>query len=215
MLWLQADRGITHTATVSAWTDQSGAGNNYAAGVAEPAYSASSWPGSKPNITYTGAEILVGSTSVLATTAITICVRTQYTQNSSEATAFGMQFVGFHYTVNQINGKMKFVGPSGGSTTTAATYNDGTPKSFIMAWDTSLLSGQIDGYVNGVLEAVLGTDTGTIAAANNDKNAIGGEARTGSADSPQFAGDIPLIFVYNRKLSAGEIAQANAYLNSY
>lgn len=216
VLWLQADRGVTQAGTVTAWADQSGNANNYAFSTAAPAYSATGWQGTKPGVTFTGAELLVGGTAVYGTTAVTIGARFASTQSSSEVTLFGMQYNAFHYSLNQFSGKYKFLGPTGGAsnTLTAATQNDGTPKSLIATWDASLAAGSLDLYVNNVIEATLGTDVGATSA-NNDRNAIGGIARVAAADIPQWAGSLGVIVVTSAKLSATDRGLLNAFLNGY
>ncbi len=54
-LWLRADLGVTlNGATVSAWADQSGNGNHFSQGTAaaQPTFTASGGPGSKPGLDF-------------------------------------------------------------------------------------------------------------------------------------------------------------------
>jgi len=215
VLWLQSNLGVTHTTTVSAWADQSSAGNNYAAGVAQPNYSATGWNGTKPDITYTGAEILDGSTSLLSASALTIAILFKTTQApGGDVTLFGMRYNAFHYSFDLTSAKKLRCYLNGAISESNAVLNDGAAHVAIATWDKTLTSGSVDFYIDGTLQTTIGTDVSDIVA-NNDKNAIGGEARQGSADAPQFAGSLPLVIAYSKKLSAGERSNVNSYMSGY
>jgi hypothetical protein len=60
-LMLEADRGITlNGSNVSAWADQSGAGNHFAEASVQPAYQATGGPSSKPAVYFTAGTRMTG-----------------------------------------------------------------------------------------------------------------------------------------------------------
>lgn len=75
-LWLRADKGVTQSGTVSAWTDQSGNANNASQGTSgnRPVYAADGGDG-RPSITYDGTADLLevtDSASIGSTTAFSV-----------------------------------------------------------------------------------------------------------------------------------------------
>jgi hypothetical protein len=70
VLWLRADLGVTlNGSTVSAWADQSSAGNHASQGTAanQPTYSATSGPGSTSGITFDGTADYLAANGVAST----------------------------------------------------------------------------------------------------------------------------------------------------
>lgn len=84
----------------------------------------------------------------------------------------------------------------------AASYTTGSWHHWIITMDTTLGSNKVKVYTNGTLEASGNPSNSSTLNAGADKSSIGKKVST---NSEYFDGEIALVKVYNRVLSASEV----------
>lgn len=208
VLWLRADQKVTlNGTTVSQWDDLSGNGHNVSQATAgiQPAYHASGGSNGQPYLTFSTAidSVLVGSPATPLTDATNWTIfavqQASSTTMSGVSVAVGSQTAVNGYalstnggTRNVLQQALKFC-PDGAQTT---------------AWEIWSAQGGTDVSlsVNGVAQALSG--------ASNQINTPTAALRIGSRDVPDYYwdGGIAEVIIYDRILSASEIAQVTSYL---
>jgi hypothetical protein len=207
VLWLRADMGITLSSGVSAWGDQSGAGNGFSQATrgSQPGFSASGGPNGTPYVSFNGTSS--GMSSSAPVTGITQNW-TQFAllQNNNLTTPSQIIFA-----TGLTNG-WGFDNASGSRGvlnlgTGAQTFGSATSNWELWTnWDTSGVNTTC--HVNG--SAV--TSTGNISpGAGTGGSTLG--ADNGGA-SNWWYGNLGELIVYNRTLTANEIAHVEAYVRA-
>lgn len=223
VLWLRADLGITKDGSdkVSAWADQSGAGNNVtqATGTKQPTWVAGAL-GGQAALSFDGGDVLASAPSNWAAYSTISMAMVFVKDNAAASVAFS------HGVPSSSNGLAWWqdVGAAGrysvavdssGATWTqraASGYSAGTNYVALMTVDTSLAAAsEVTLRVNGTA-VTLGTLVGGDQSGN-----LGGVAVAyciGAQDTtPNFgmSGDIAEVIVCSTAWSASEIASIEAY----
>jgi hypothetical protein len=210
VLWLRADLGIIFATAgstpVMEWADQSGSGNHfYQLGANQPTYSASGGPNGTPCIQFNGtSEGMSSSTSVTAITQNW----TQFALLQNNNLTTGNQLI---FATGLTNGwGFDNAGGTRGVLQLgvgAQTFGSATSNWELWTnWDTSGVNStcQVDGTpitATGNISPVAGTGGSTLGAFN------------GGA-SNWWQGNIGELIIYDRTLTANEIARVDAYVRS-
>lgn len=215
--WFRADLGMTLSGSdVSTWADQSMAGiaPTMTPLNASPQYEASGING-LPDLTFDGmTQSLVGTSSILGTTAITLF---GIFKTSSTTTQFiwGMQYNDYHYSIF-INtdvghpGQLFFFDGAAHSIISPASVADGLPHVFIATYDSG--TGDMNLYIdNGITPVATGTGSGVIGNGVADLNAIGSSTGA-SANDRIFNGSIAEVGSYSVAIGSSDIIALMNYL---
>lgn len=210
VLWLNAGAGVTQSGTVSAWTDQSGAGNSAtSSGAAKPTYVASSTHlNGLPSISYSGTNsmTIANAASLQLTGDFTFAtVVYETTANldncliskgaSGEFDLFCAASVAFEINRNGI------ITSFGG-----ASIVVNTPTIVVISSKNNVITIAVNGakQVNGCVPYV-----GTFTTTNNAVT-IGERS-----DSVTFlTGEQPEVILYNQAQAHNDIAQLTSYLGN-
>lgn len=191
-LWLRSDLGVTNSSGVSAWTDQTGTGNNAAQGTS----------GSRPAVQTDGGDLKAGvnfdgaddflditdSATFASTTAMSVSawVRLETTPGSSYVIM--SQWTGtanrFSLEVNSSRQLVLLLRDSGDTTTSTSTFTSQTISlnqwvHVAMAYDGGLAAGnRVKMYLNGV--SLTGTVSAPTAIGNSAGNFQIGRKDTGN-----------------------------------
>lgn len=205
VLWLRADLGVTlNGSTVSAWADQSGSGNHVSQGTAanQPTFTANDAAcGNKATVAFDGTnDVLTSTNSVVSGNADHTIFLSFVWLTSGVFT--GAVTVGGASTNSTVGSRLTkaFYGGAGvdifgaGTLTTATRYTVGKVHA----------SGNTVGYLAGAVDM----------ASTPAVYAIGAGIRIGSYDSNFATCRIRCALIYNRALTAPEVALVTSYLDS-
>jgi len=215
-LWLKSDAGVTLSGSnVTAWADQSGNGNNAAAGEEFEPTLVANVLNSKPVLRFNGAGQQMALTSNIGGTAYTIFIVCKNNDNENGSM--------FFWATDENYGKYI-------ASITSETYNASARNKFILsendagggegdsiiAWSstavnnnyfigTAMQNGGGKAYSNGS----GGADSLGTFSASNTFDLIGGYGFGYELD-----GDVAEIISYNRAVNSTERQQVEAYLNT-
>ena len=202
VLNLDAGDPRSYPSSGATWTDLSGNGNNGTL-VNGPTYS---------NADGGGALIFDGSTEFVSFSSAPDTVNTGYTIGAwFRATSFGTNAQGLVSYGNETTSQRRALflwdgGSSGIVRLTSSTYGSNILGSTTLALNTwyygvvtVLSTGECKIYLNGVLD---GSGTNTLVSPTSNTLYVG---KTGSSE--YFNGKISFTHIYNRALSAAEVAQ--------
>lgn len=210
VLWLRADLGITTdggvpTARVTHWVDQSGNGNNFAAGVTGPIYNASDASfGNKPTIGggVASGDYLVGPTPAAiigsATAAeIMIAIKSQNAGGNPWANGFGSAAATDY--IEYIDSNIYF----DGFYSARPNFLPGSLGPYVFGNTTS--GAAWTAYLNGT--SVHTDASGSFAASSS--------ALTISGVNHGFPGETAEVLIYNNILSSGNRAKLVSYMRAF
>lgn len=217
-LWLDAAQGTTVTGLgVSAWADQSGAGNNASEGTDadRPAFNATGWSNGLPTVDFDrantesmGITVASGSTSNDYTCFAVIDQRTPTTNIQMLLSTFGGSAdFGPMTPVNPSND----VGILNGAVWKGAAAGDAASGEQYLTWEIDGTNSLLTTYRNGVS---LGTDTFTPTNMRYGSTTRVGSYRGGST-THNFNGEVASMFLYERVLTAQELTVVHIYLDSH
>lgn len=226
ILWLRGDIGITQTSgNISAWTDQSGNGNDatQATSLNQPTYTTNI--NSQKTLTFDGANSFMNlpSFAILGAKTIVTVVRLAATPSVfasvltlkdtagtlSEQTLFassaGYQLVS--YVVD-----MTAFGETSVGYFPISPEIDSNPHSYLVTYNgITVAPGNFTAQFDSTDEAVV--NSGAFARAPSDSASIGARVGVGG-NTFYFQGDIAEIIVYNNVISSGDQIKLNTYLES-
>ena len=207
-LWLKADAGVTHDGSnnVSSWADQTGTYTLAQTGTAEPTYVSGDING-KPAIRMNGSQFLA-STGTLSGINADCTILTVASTSSPSAQQYSI-YVGSGSGSGYANRAMgysssqEFYDTSGSSTVIGQAPSPNTFVTEAATIDSSLTN--VTFYQNGNQ-----TGNGTLSGLLN----VTGGITLGASPAPDnyWQGDIAEVIVYDHKLSASELQQADGYL---
>lgn len=212
VLWLEADLGVTGSNPVTAWADQSGAGNNAAPLVSGPILAASGGPMGGPALTFNGTD----STSIENRAAsLGNAASGQTIFAVFQATSVAAQQIPF-MTANS-------AGPAGGYALSYNAFANAERDVLVVGnayvadannsattnWEAWTVVGSSAGNAQSLRVNGAQRTTGSVAVANQGGYKVGGYG-----GALFFAGSFWAVLVYDRQLSAGEIAIVEAYIRA-
>jgi hypothetical protein len=207
ILWLRADLGVTQAGTVTAWADQSAAGNNFAPGTG-PGFSASGGPlPSQPAITFNGTtqQLLNGTLAAPLSKTLVVVAKTTATSAAQYMAMFsGGAANGIFLNVGNVANKRNLV-IVGVNNESDATANASTAWEAWVVSDTAALRSL---RVNGAAHSL---------DVNNDtESAASPGASLGSyiAGSVHWGGSMWEVMAFNRVLNGTEIGQLEGYIQA-
>lgn len=212
VLWLRADQGITlgTGSQVATWADQSGHGNNVtqATATARPTLSASGGPMGQPCLNFASAslQMLDRASAVVSASPWSAFVVQETSTPASEGFSF---YVGGLSSSNGLgfglNGSDRVIWYSG-----ASILVDGVcPTSTWELWSAVNTGTTTTFSVNGSSQSVTNPTVQPIAP--SAATGIGGSTDT-AADT--WNGSIAEVILYNRALTAPEVALLNSYFST-
>lgn len=201
VLWTRADLGITIATGVSAWTDQSGTGNNLAqpTGANQPAFTASvAALGARPALTYSTTQWIFRDPFVgVLTQPYTVAAVWNLTDNSGTRRLYDGNAGGRDQCFTGVN---NYVIGAGTNISATVTPNTGGHYSI----------GVYNGASGTVAVDTVNLGAGAVGAANAGAMYVGSDF-TGGAN---WIGDIAEVMMYSRALTAAEQTQLNAYFKA-
>lgn len=215
VLWLRADRGVTKDGSnnVSAWKDQSSAGNNasQATGAKQPLWVNAGSPG-LPVIRFAAStHILSGALAHTGTTLTAFVVANRVTQvtNGSplDLTKGANDFADNDSTYfNENDATNDGVWRNGSSVVTFAHPATGTFGVWSMVHDGVNVTARLNGVSQG-----LGASAGAFGIS---KYLINGRSVGGGVETALGNYEIGEAIVYSRNLNAAELSRVDKYLRS-
>ncbi len=212
-LWLDAGQimGLSDGASVSTWPEVSGNGRHasQAVGAKRPAYKATAGPNNTACVRFDGAQTFLDtpafSTFPTKRGTVLIVMKCGFASGYRvPLSIYDGTGVGWQVVVNLTGTKYKWYDTVGDRITTSADSTAAFQlQCFNRTGDTTL-----EFRRNAVLESTF-----TIANNQPDSKVLQAGAFSNSGGSNYFQGDIALILVYSRSLSAAELAQLEAWIN--
>lgn len=209
VLWLEADVGVTGTSPVTAWADQSGTGNNVAPFNTGPTLS-SSGPNGHKAISFDGTdnttiENRAASLGNAATGQTLFCVLKTSSTGAGQIVAMTAN------AASPLGGYAFEIDVNANAERGILVVNNAYVQDSVGSATTNWEAWTIVGNGSSQILRVNGAQrtTGALTPANQSGVKIGGY--TGSLF---YSGLVWALLVYNRGLSAGEVATVEAYIRS-
>lgn len=218
VLWLRADLGVTlNVGNVSAWADQSGAGNNFTQGTGanQPLFQASGF-GGRPNVKFssTGPTTLskIGFASLNGKTGLTSFIVAKDSDNGAHAIAqcgVADSVFGWRGPWNIANDCGIFIKSQ---VSNARVVTDLSVPVVVTATADLTLVHQCFCFLNGVDGTFRDVDANPGGTFGTGDFYLGTDQGAGA--NAWNTGELAEILVYNRVLSAGELSRVNHYLGA-
>ena len=214
-LLLSAASGVTTSAgSVTGWSDLSGNGRNAVAGGGTVTYSATGLNGA-PTLVFNGSSYLAdtGASASNNTGTIIVLFKTNSTTAANGATFIGPSGGGAGVQFRMSNGGTLTLNAMGNTDIADSTSAVVTTNTQIdaLTFNQASSGGAEQFYVNG--SAVATSDKSTTHTFSTGLTTIIGNG-SGLQNNEEFTGDISAIVEYNSVLSAAQIAQDTAALNT-
>ena len=219
-IWCRADLGVTlNSTTVSAWADQSGAGNNLTQGTGtnQPTFIASGGSGIAGNadMSYAGSHFLIGTATDIVTTALTAFMIFKTSTLASGDQPWGKGFGVTEWLfagASSPAGGLRFSIGGANNAISNAAVNNGAANYAVAVWDQSVSSGLITLYIGGVAQTTTATFSGTISG--GDKNGTGAEISGANGFAAGYTGQLPEVGLANVAASGAQLTNLHAYLKA-
>lgn len=209
-LWLHSDFGITITGLgVSTWADQSGNGNHatQATDAKRPVYSATSWPGGMPGLTYNSVASSQLMTPAISLGTFTHVIVAKLSSTNRYPMVHKTDGDAYMWTTTGSSISVTKAAVTSGKSRAADWFADDAAKAVAWSYDGTHATHKL--MINGTNQTMTDDagvgDPGT--AAVSGPIYVGGQ-QTGSSCSNGIYAE---FITYNRALTAGELARLYVY----